>query len=88
MRRHGAPSTAFDVKLTKIPVEWALRVASVICISRAMRLFRPTLGEKNRDLSSGHLRPRRIEPPQYLAPVIRALSARFDKQANRAGSFT
>ena len=84
MCRHDVPSTAFDVKLTKIPVEWALRVASVTCISRAMRLFRP-LGEQNRGLSSEHLRRRRIEPSQHLAPVIRALSARFDKQANPDG---
>jgi hypothetical protein len=56
MCRHGGPSTVFAVKLTNIPVACALTVASVTCISGAMCLFRPTLGEQNRDLSSADLR--------------------------------
>jgi hypothetical protein len=56
MCRYGGPSTVFAVKLTKIPIAGALTIASVTCISGAMCLFRPTLGEQNRDLSSADLR--------------------------------
>ena len=87
MFRHGAPITAFDGKLTKIPVEWSLRVASVTCVSRATCLFRPTLGEQNRDPSSGHLR-RRVS--SHLN-TWRRLSGRFllgstNKRSQTVGS--